>query len=118
MKIIVNGEEVEASLQIEEQVNALQTLSLDNKELWMQEIQLFIDQKAQEKEYKDALSCISYVGSSVLIWHEEASTFKEWRDLVYAYTYDYLGGVESGIIPTPTFEDFFKNMPVLRWPEL
>lgn len=118
MKIIVNGVEEEASDELEAQINAFQTSSLLDKSIWMQEIQMYIDSKAQEKDYKDGLSCISYVGSSVLLWHEEASAFKEWRDLVYAYAYHYLGEVENGAIPTPTFEDFFGQMPQLQWPQL
>ena len=42
-----------------------------------------VDARARALGYKDAVSCVSYCGSTVAQWAAEAATFSAWRDAVW-----------------------------------
>ncbi len=116
MKIMINGETVDATPEQEAGMIALsnyQDISSYNLAL-----QMAIDRKAEERQYAGGVACASYCNSTNAQWAEEAQTFIAWRDSVFAYGYHYLEQVQSGEIPNPSIESFLSGMPGMVWPEL
>lgn len=75
----------------------------------------FADSVAQKKQYESALSCASYISSTVPSWQAEATTFIAWRDSVYNYVIAQQALMQSGQRTIPTFEDFKAELPVISW---
>jgi hypothetical protein len=63
-------------------------------------LQRMLDVKAQEKGYDSALSCVSYLGSSVTTFNNEATAMQTWRSNVWAWGYQQLA--EAGVGPLPS----------------
>lgn len=80
-----------------------------------QHIQQHIDRKAQEKDYDNALSAISYINSSNLNWKFEAQAFAKWRDDVWMKAQEILEEVQAGIRPRPTKRQLIDELPPLNW---
>ena len=76
----------------------------------------FVDSVAQQKQYADAVSCASYVNSSVQSWKNEATAFIAWRDSVYNYVIAQETLMQSGSRSIPTFAEFQTELPVIAWP--
>ncbi len=76
----------------------------------------YIDSVAQQRQYNDTLSCISYLNSSVDTWKQEAQVFSAWRDSVYTYVIAQEALMQSGQRPIPSFETFKTELPVITWP--
>ena len=75
----------------------------------------FLDSVAREKKYASAISCASYLNSKNVEWKGEASIFLEWRDAIYAYVIEQTELMSQGKRPVPTFEEFKKELPVIKW---
>ena len=75
----------------------------------------FVDAVAQQKQYSDAVSCASYINSSVANWKGEATTFIAWRDSVYNYVIAQEELMQSGARTIPTFAEFQSELPVIAW---
>lgn len=76
----------------------------------------YIDSIAQQKLYNNAISCISYLNSSVATWKAEAEAFSAWRDSVYNYVIQQESLMKSGLRTIPTFDAFKLELPVILWP--
>lgn len=76
----------------------------------------YLDAKARERRYDNAVSIATYVGSTIPQWAAEAEAFVAWRDAVWGYTYAELDKVLAGERPQPTVEEFLDELPALAWP--
>lgn len=63
-------------------------------------LQRMLDSKAQEKGYDSALSCVSYLGSSVTSFNDEATAMHTWRSNVWAWGYQHLAEIGTGTLPS------------------
>lgn len=79
-------------------------------------IQAHLDAVARERHYDSAISCASYLGSTVAQWAEEAAAFVAWRDQVWACALAELDKVTSGARETPDVADFIEALPKMVWP--
>lgn len=79
-------------------------------------IQNLLDKTAHEKEYKDALHCVSYASSANIIWKAEADLFITWRDDLYEAALSILDGIQNNNDPVPTEEEFLSALPAFSWP--
>ena len=78
--------------------------------------QNLIDATAQARQYKDGVTCASYVNSTIVSWAADASAFIKWRDSVWSKAITVEDQLVSGIIQTPSLLDFIAQMPVIVWP--
>lgn len=78
--------------------------------------QLFVDMRAKERGYNDAVTLASYVGSTILEWASEAKTFVAWRDQVWLYANEQLRAVQAGERDQPSVAEFIDELPKLEWP--
>lgn len=76
----------------------------------------FVDSVAQQKQYADAVSCASYINSTVTSWKAQATTFIAWRDSVYNYVIAQETLMQSGSRTVPSFSEFQTELPVINWP--
>lgn len=76
----------------------------------------FLDSVAQERQYDSAISCASYVSSSIPAWKAQADAFVNWRDSVFTYTIAQVQLMQSGQRSVPTFEEFKTELPEMVWP--
>ena len=79
-------------------------------------IAAYCDSVAQEKQYDSAVSCASYVSSTIVSWREQALAFVAWRDSVYSYAIAQEQLMQSGKRSIPTFEEFKTELPDIVWP--
>src|SRR5690606_31299894 len=77
----------------------------------------YIDTVAQERQYDSAISCASYVNSTITQWQNEANTFIMWRDSVLFYTIEQVELMQLGQRSVPTFEEFKTEFPEIVWSE-
>lgn len=80
-------------------------------------IEAHVDGIARERGYSSAVSCASYVSSTMPQWAAEAGAFIAWRDAVWAYAFSELAKVQSGQREVPTLDAFLGELPVIEWPE-
>jgi len=80
------------------------------------QLQEYIDSVAQQKQYDNAISCISYANSTVQLWKDQAVAFIAWRDSVYNYVIAQEALMLSGSIAVPTFTQLQSELPVITWP--
>lgn len=73
--------------------------------------QAFVDKRAQEKGYNDAVTLASYVGSTIPEWAAEAQAFVAWRDSVWVYANTQLAAVSAGEREQPTVQEFIRELP-------
>lgn len=78
-------------------------------------IRVFLDKKAQEKDYDSALSIASYATSTNVDWKAQADAFIAWRDLVFVEALQILADVQQGG-EAPTIEALLAGLPALVWP--
>jgi hypothetical protein len=76
----------------------------------------YIDVVAQQRQYENAVSCASYISSSIPQWKNEAETFVSWRDEVFTYTIAQIQLMQSGSRSIPSFEEFKTELPEIVWP--
>lgn len=76
----------------------------------------FMDSVAQQRQYDSAISCASYVSSSIPQWKNEADVFVGWRDSVFSYTIAQVQLMQSGQRSVPTFKEFQTELPEIVWP--
>lgn len=79
-------------------------------------VESHVDGVAQDRGYSSAVSCASYVGSTVPQWASEAAAFIAWRDAVWVDVYRQLEAVQGGDIP-PSVGDLIAALPAIVWPE-
>lgn len=78
-------------------------------------IEQLLDSTAVSRQYDSAISIISYAGSGVLPWKEEANVFIAWRDSVYQSAIKILDEVKKGL-PAPTIQQMLDVFPKIAWP--
>jgi hypothetical protein len=74
-----------------------------------------VEQTARSRDYASAVSCASYVYSTVPAWAAEATAFVAWRDAVWGAAYAQLAAVQSGA-PAPTVTALVAGLPAMVWP--
>lgn len=85
------------------------------REKYNRAIQTVLDQKAQERDYDNAISCASFYLSNNRTWQLEAERFILWRDSCWKYALDVETKVKNNEMITPSVEDFINNLPKLNW---
>ncbi len=80
-------------------------------------IQAMLDAKAQEKRYDNILSACTYVTSTVPTFQAEGQACVEWRDAVWAQSYDLMAQVQAGTLAQPTIPALLAMLPTMTWPE-
>ncbi len=107
-----------ASFQADPSVQAAYQAILNNDLINSYTVQLqeYIDSVAQQKQYDNALSCTSYINSTVQLWKDQAAAFIAWRDSVYNYVIAQEALMLSGSIAVLTFTQLQSELPVITWP--
>ena len=77
---------------------------------------IFLDSVAQQQQYNDAVSCVSYVNSTNPAWKAQADAFIAWRDSVYTYVIAQEALMQTGSRTIPTFAEFQSELPLMVWP--
>ena len=78
---------------------------------------VYVDSVAKQKNYDNAISCISYLNSTAPQWQAEAHTFSLWRDSVWSYLVEQQQLILSGQRPIPaSFQELIDELPVIVWP--
>lgn len=90
----------------------------DLAQTYIDYIQRRLDTFAQTRGYDSALSCCTYVASTVAKFRAEGHYMVEARDLTWSTGYQILADVQAGLRPIPTFEELDAEMPDLQWPNV
>ena len=80
-------------------------------------IEDLMDEKAQERRYKNADRLMVYTSSTNNRWKDEAAVFIQWRDKMFAYCYQVLSDVAAGKRIVPTVQELLNELPEIVWPE-
>jgi len=78
-------------------------------------VQAHLDATARARSYDSALSCVSYIDSTVAQYRAEAATMRDWRDAVWLRCYELLAEVQAGTRPVPTESELIALLPVIQW---
>lgn len=76
----------------------------------------YLDTVAQRRQYDSAISCASYINSTIPAWKAQAEAFVSWRDSVFTYTIAQVQLMQSGQRSVPSFEEFKTELPEIVWP--
>jgi hypothetical protein len=117
MKKLINGVEIEMTPDEIEEMERFWATPL-SIELYQSALNEFINNKASERQYDNAMAISSYVNSTNAQWASEANAFIAWRDAVYLLAIDTLNKVQSGEMPQPTIDDFLSQLPEIEWPDV
>jgi hypothetical protein len=79
-------------------------------------IQAHLDAAARARSYDSALSCVSYIDSTVTTYRAEATAMRDWRDAVWLRCYELLAEVQAGTRPIPTESELIALLPAIVWP--
>lgn len=90
--------------------------SLPTEAEYVGAIQSLLDATAQTRRYDGILSACSYAGSEVAKFSAEGTACRNWRDAVWATSYDLLAQVEAGTLAQPTVADLLAMLPAMTWP--
>jgi hypothetical protein len=91
------------------------------KQIAIQAVQLYLDAKAQERNYDGILSLCSYATSKNTKFSVEGQAGISWRDASWEALYDLQSKIESGQVPAPTTTRAASDlalsvMPIFEWP--
>jgi hypothetical protein len=78
-------------------------------------VQAHINATARSQGYDSALSCVSYITSTVATYRTEAATMRDWRDAVWTRCYELLAEVQAGTRPIPTESELIALLPRIGW---
>ena len=78
-------------------------------------VQTHLDVTARAKGYDSALSCVSYMDSTIPAYRTEAAAMRDWRDAVWVRCYGLLAEVRSNAGPIPSEEDVLNALPKINW---
>lgn len=105
---ILNGGALEAP--------AAPTLTQDEQlKLYKDALHDLLNEKANEKNYDNEDSIMSYLSSSNATWQQEATDYNTWRDALWTYAIGVFDNVTNEIISPPTVADFIAGAPALVW---
>lgn len=79
-------------------------------------IQSMLDAKAQERHYDSILSACTYVTSTNATFHAEGQACVQWRDAVWAESYELMAQVQAGTLAQPTIPALLAMLPAMVWP--
>jgi hypothetical protein len=74
-------------------------------------VQGHLDATARAKGYDSALSCVTYINSTVPQYKAEATAMRDWRDAVWLRCYEVLAEVQAGTRPVPTEAELIALLP-------
>lgn len=74
-----------------------------------------VNATAAQRGYESAVSCASYIASTIPIYAAEAGAFVPWRDAVWVSVHAALAAVQQGAAP-PTIAALIESLPAIRWP--
>ena len=74
-------------------------------------VQGHLDATARAKGYDSALSCVTYINSTVPQYKAEATAMRDWRDAVWLRCYEVLAEVQAGTHPVPTEAELIALLP-------
>jgi len=80
-------------------------------------IQNLLDTTAQQRDYDDIFTLISYVDDPDYIFDAEGLAAKLWRSAVWTIARQIKADVIAGTRPMPTVEEVLGEMPAFTWPE-
>jgi hypothetical protein len=78
-------------------------------------VQAHLDATARAKGYDSALSCVSYIDSTVASYRTEATKMRDWRDAVWMRCYALMAEVQAGTRPIPNEEELVALLPPIQW---
>lgn len=78
-------------------------------------VEALVEGTAQARSYASAVSCASYLNSTILPWAAEAAAFVAWRDAVWVAVYAELEEVQAGA-PAPSVAELVAGLPAMVWP--
>lgn len=78
-------------------------------------IQQRLDYMASLKEYDDAASVVSYLGSTDPTFRAQAEKFNAWRDACWATARKIREDVKAGKIARPTYAEVMALIPSFEW---
>jgi hypothetical protein len=78
-------------------------------------VQAHLDATARARSYDSALSCVSYIDSTVTTYRAEAAAMRDWRDAVWTRCYELLAEVQAGTRPIPTESELIALLPAIQW---
>lgn len=78
-------------------------------------IQQRLDYMASLKEYDDAASVVSYLGSTDPTFRAQAVKFNAWRDACWATARKIREDVQAGKRPRPTYAEVMALIPSFEW---
>ncbi|CAB4142758.1 hypothetical protein UFOVP435_19 [uncultured Caudovirales phage] len=78
-------------------------------------VQDFLDATARSRGYDSALSCVSYIDSTVASYRTEATAMRDWRDAVWVRCLQLLAEVKLGRRPIPTEVELVALLPTIQW---
>jgi hypothetical protein len=79
-------------------------------------IQAHIDATARQRNYDSALSCVSYLNSTIPTFAAEAAAMLTWRDQCWVTAVQVLGEIMAEIRPIPTEAEAIALLPTITWP--
>lgn len=75
-------------------------------------VQSWIDRTAQQNGYDNAVSCVSYIGSSVQQWKLDAEAMRSWRDAVWQAAHAWRDSLNGQIPdPIPDMAQIIQTLP-------
>jgi hypothetical protein len=80
-----------------------------------QEVNIYLNETAQSKDYTDMYSCLSYLFSTDNVWKAEANKFLAWRDEVWHKYYEIIDLVKSGKLNNLSNKEFIAQLPKINW---
>ena len=98
-------------------IGALATLD-DLRKQFTQAIQRRLDEFAQTRGYESIFSATTYATSNNPQFGSEGRYAVEARDATWATAYSILNDVLSGKRTLPSLQEFFTELPELKWPEI
>lgn len=79
-------------------------------------VQAHIDSTARGRGYDSAVSCLTYLDSTVAKWAAEAQTMRSWRDQVWQAVVAHEAAVQAGTKPLGTPQELVASLPPIGWP--
>lgn len=79
-------------------------------------IQAMLDTKCHERMYDNILSACTYATSTIDRFRAEGQAAVDWRDAVWARSYELMDQVQAGKLPQPTVVALIAMLPTMEWP--
>ena len=78
-------------------------------------VQAHLDATAQNRDYDNTYTCLSYLSSTDETWNREANIFNAWRDAVWRKCHEVLNAVMAGTLTPPSIEELIAQLPKIEW---